>query len=140
QYLAQKIKEAPGNKVVAVVGAAHGPGITKEINRDHSLKKLNERPPKSKWPKIIGWAIPILILSIIAYTFYANPATGVQQTISWIVWNGSLAGVGAAVAFGHPLAILTAFVMAPITSLNPFLAAGFFAGLTQAYIKRPTVD
>src|SRR4051794_35085343 len=27
QYLAQKIKEAPGNKVVAVLGAAHIPGI-----------------------------------------------------------------------------------------------------------------
>ena len=34
QYLAQKIKEAPGKKIVAVLGAAHIPGITQEIYRD----------------------------------------------------------------------------------------------------------
>src|SRR5690606_5682665 len=28
QYLAQKIKDAPGKKIVAVLGAAHVPGIT----------------------------------------------------------------------------------------------------------------
>src|SRR5690625_7466753 len=66
QYLAQKIKHAPGEKIVAVLGAAHVPGIKKEINQEHDLKRLSERPPKSNIPKYIGWAIPILILSIIA--------------------------------------------------------------------------
>src|SRR5690625_2399797 len=33
QYLAQKIKDAQGEKIVAVVGAAHVPGIMKEIHR-----------------------------------------------------------------------------------------------------------
>ena len=31
QYLSQKIKGAPGQKVVAVLGAAHVPGIKEEI-------------------------------------------------------------------------------------------------------------
>ncbi|MBU9673290.1 TraB/GumN family protein [Planococcus sp. CP5-4] len=139
QYLAQKIKEAPGQKIVAVLGAAHIPGITQEIYRDQDLKALNEVPKKSNWPKIIGWAIPIMILSIIAYTFYANPAAGFDQAISWILWNGTLAAIGSAVAFGHPLAILTAFVAAPISSLNPLVAAGWFSGLTQAFVRRPNV-
>lgn len=139
QYLAQKIKEAPGKKIVAVLGAAHIPGITQEIYRDQDLKALNEVPKKSNWPKIIGWAIPIMILSIIAYTFYANPAAGFDQAISWILWNGTLAAIGSAVAFGHPLAILTAFVAAPISSLNPLVAAGWFSGLTQAFVRRPNV-
>ncbi len=139
QYLAQKIKEAPGKKIVAVLGAAHIPGITQEIYRDQDLKALNEVPKKSNWPKIIGWAIPLIILSIIAYTFYANPAAGFDQAISWILWNGTLAAIGSAVAFGHPLAILTAFVAAPISSLNPLVAAGWFSGLTQAFVRRPNV-
>ncbi len=139
QYLAQKIKEAPGQKIVAVLGAAHIPGIKQEIYRDQDLKALNEVPKKSNWPKIIGWAIPIMILSIIAYTFYANPAAGFDQAISWILWNGTLAAIGSAVAFGHPLAILTAFVAAPISSLNPLVAAGWFSGLTQAFVRRPNV-
>lgn len=140
QYLAQKIKGAPGEKVVAVLGAAHVPGIKQEIKKEHNLKKLTQKPPKSKLPKIIGWLIPIVILSIIAYTFFANPAAGWQQTVSWILWNGSFSALGALAAFAHPLAIVTAFIAAPITSLNPLIAAGWFAGFVQAYIKRPHVS
>lgn len=139
QYLAQMIKDAPGKKIVAVLGAAHIPGITKEIHNEHDLDKLSEIPPKSKWPKIIGWAIPVLIIGIIAYTFISNPSAGIEQTISWVLWNGALAAIGATIAFGHPLAILTAFVAAPITSLNPLVAAGWFAGLTQASMRKPNV-
>ncbi len=139
QYLAQKIKDAPGEKIVAVLGAAHVPGITKEIYKDHDLASLNTIPPKSNVPKIIGWSIPILILAIIGYTFYANPSAGLAQTISWILWNGTLSALGAAIAMGHPLTVLTAFIAAPITSLNPLIAAGWFAGLTQAFIRRPNV-
>lgn len=139
QYLAQKIKEAPGEKIVAVLGAAHVPGIKEEIKKDHDLKSLRAIPPKSNWPKIIGWSIPVMILAIIVYTFLANPTAGFAQTVSWILWNGSLSALGAAIALGHPLTILTAFIAAPITSLNPLLAAGWFAGLAQAYIRRPSV-
>lgn len=139
QYLAQKIKEAPGKKVVAVLGAAHVPGISKEIHQEHDLEKLSEKPPKSSAPKIIGWSIPVIVLAAIVYTFVANPSAGWQQTISWILWNGSLSAIGTAIAFGHPLAIITALIAAPITSLNPLLAAGWFAGLAQAYVRRPSV-
>jgi pheromone shutdown-related protein TraB len=139
QYLAQKIKDAPGEKIVAVLGAAHVPGITKEIYKEHNLDKLNERPAKSKWPKIIGWAIPVMILAVIAYTFISNPDAGIQQGISWILWNGGFSALGVAIGLGHPLAILTAFVAAPFTSLNPLLAAGWFAGFVQAYFRRPNV-
>ncbi|WP_096155776.1 MULTISPECIES: TraB/GumN family protein [Bacillus] len=139
QYLAEKIRNAPGEKVVAVLGAAHVPGITQEIHKEHDLRKLTAVPPKSPAPKIIAWMIPILILSVIAYTFYANPSAGMQQTISWVLWNGSFSALGAAIAMGHPLAVLTAFVAAPITSLNPLLAAGWLAGLVQAFIRRPNV-
>jgi pheromone shutdown-related protein TraB len=139
QYLAQKIKDAPGEKIVAVLGAAHVPGIKEQIKTEHDLKKLREVPPKSKWPKIIGWSIPVLILAIIFYTFLANPTAGFDQTISWVLWHGSLSALGAAIAMGHPLTILTAFLAAPITSLNPILASGWFAGIAQAYIRRPSV-
>lgn len=139
QYLAQKIKEAPGQKVVAVLGAAHVPGIKEEIKKDHDLKALTRVPPKSKTVKIIGWSIPVLIIALIVYTFSVNPSVGAQQTLSWVLCTGSFAALGTALAFGHPLSILTAFVVAPITTLHPLIAAGWFAGLTQAYICRPSV-
>jgi len=139
QYLAEKIKTAPGDKVVAVLGAAHVPGIKNEIHTDHDLDRLNERPAKSKIPKMVAWAIPIFIIAVIAYTFYTNPSAGIAQTISWVLWNGSFSALGALIALGHPLAIMTAFIAAPITSLNPLIAAGFFAGFVQAYFRRPSV-
>lgn len=139
QYLAQKIKEAPGKKIIAVLGAAHVPGITKEIHNEQDLAKLSAIPPKSIVPKIIGWAIPILIVALIVITFFTNPSAGFDQALSWILWTGSMAAVGAAVALGHPLAILAAFVTAPVTALHPILASGWFSGLAQAYIKRPTI-
>ena len=140
QYLAQKIKDAPGKRVIAVLGAAHVPGIKEEIKKEHDLKKLTKVPPKSKVPKIIGWSIPVLIIAIIAFTFISDPEVGRQQVFSWLLWNGSFSAIGVAIGLGHPLAILTAFIAAPITSLNPLIAAGWFAGFVQAYVKRPHVS
>lgn len=139
QYLAQKIKEAPGDKVVAVLGAAHVPGITKEIHKEHDLDALSQTPPKSIVPKVLGWAIPLLIIAVIVYTFFANPSAGFDQALSWVMWTGTLAAIGAAVAFGHPLAILSAFVAAPFTALHPLIAAGWVSGIVQAYIRRPNI-
>jgi len=139
QYLAQKIKDAPGGKVVAVLGAAHVQGITKEIHKEHDLKALSQTPPKSIVPKILGWAIPLLIIALIAYTFIANPSAGFDQALSWILWTGTLSAVGAAAAFGHPLAIVSAFVAAPFTALHPLIAAGWVSGIVQAYIRRPNI-
>jgi pheromone shutdown-related protein TraB len=140
QYLSQKIKEAPGQKVVAVLGAAHVPGIKKEIYEDHDLSAITKLPSKSKVPKIIGWVIPLFIIAMIAYTFYNNPSAGLQQTISWFLWHGSLSALGTAIAFGHPLTILTAFVAAPITALDPVTAAGWFTGFVQALVRKPHVS
>jgi len=140
QYLAQKIKEAPGKKVIAVLGAAHVPGIKEEIDKEHDLVALSKLPLKSKVPKFIAWSVPLIILTIICYTIYANPTAGANQIISWVLWNGSFSAIGAAIAFGHPLTIITAFIVAPLSSLNPLLAAGWFAGIVQAYIRRPSVE
>lgn len=140
QYLAEKIRRAPGKKVVAVLGAAHIPGVQEEIHKKHELKKLLTVPEKSKWPKRIGWLIPILVVTTILATFFLNPDAGWQQTQSWLIWNAALSAVGAMVGFAHPLAVIAAFVVAPITSLNPLIASGFVAGMVQAYIKKPQVS
>ena len=139
QYLAQKIKDAPGNKVVAVLGAAHVPGITIEIHKEHDLEALSQTPPKSIVPKILGWAIPLLIIALMVYTFIVNPSAGFDQAMSWILWTGSLAAIGAAVALGHPLAVISAFVAAPFTALHPLIAAGWVSGIVQAYVRRPNI-
>ncbi len=139
KYLAEKIKNAPGEKIVAVLGAAHVPGIKKVIYDETDLNELTTTPPKGNIGKIIGWGIPIVIVLLIISTFILNRDVGMQQITSWILWNGSLSALGTALALGHPLSILTALIAAPISSLNPFLAAGWFAGLVEVLIRKPTV-
>ncbi len=140
QYLAEKIKLAPGDKIIAIVGAGHVPGIKKEIDKEHDLTSLSKIPASSNWLKALVWCIPILIIAIIASTFTYSPITGFDQIVQWFLWNGSLSALGALIALAHPLSILTAFVAAPFSSLNPLLAAGWFAGITEALIRRPRVE
>jgi pheromone shutdown-related protein TraB len=139
-YLAQQIRHCPGSKVVAVVGAGHVPGIQNHIGQDEPVDALLELPPKSVWPKVFKWAIPALIVGVIVYGFFRQGAArGAENIYIWVLVNGLLSAAGAAVALGHPLTIVTAFLAAPLTSLNPFVAAGWVAALVQAWIRTPTV-
>ena len=139
QYLASKIKEAHGKKIVAVLGGAHVPGVKKQIFETQDIESISDIPPKSPFSKIAGWMIPAVIIGLIAYGFAVNVQTGLQQLGAWMLWNGVLAALFTALSLGHPLSILTSFVVAPISSLNPLLACGWFSGLVEATIRKPTV-
>lgn len=140
QYLANKIKTAPGDKVVAVLGGAHVSGVAEEIFKEQDMEEISTVPPAGKFGKVVGWCIPVAIVLLIAWGFFQNLETGVDMVFSWILWNGGLAALFTALMFGHPLSILTAFVVAPISSLNPMLACGWFAGLMEAHIRKPKVE
>jgi pheromone shutdown-related protein TraB len=139
QYLAAKIKEAPGKKVVAVLGGGHVPGIKTEIFKDQNIEEISVVPPTSLFSKIIGWIIPALITGLLVYSFVLNFQTGLQQLSAWVLWTGILAAIFTALSFAHPLSILTSFLAAPLTTLHPLLACGWFTGLVEATIKKPTV-
>ena len=140
KYLAYKLKNAPGNNIVAVMGAAHTIGVQKYINEDYDIRDFDVIPPKSTASKIASWILPVTILLIILLSFSKDKEIGLQQIKAWILFNGTCSALGTLLAGGHILSILVAFLAAPITSLNPLLAAGWFAGLTEAYIRKPTVD
>lgn len=140
QYLAEKIRTAPGRKIVAIVGAGHVPGIKKEIHQAHDLHQLEQIPPPGKGGVWIKWGIPAVIIALIAYGFFAaNWDVGMEMLKRWFLINGILAGLGVVVAVGHPLTVLAAFLAAPFTSLNPTIAAGWVAGLVEAILRKPQV-
>lgn len=139
QYLAHKIKNAPGKQIVAIIGAAHANGIVKNIPLDYSIDKLDDISKKKGFGSLIKWLIPLALIGIVIYTIFQNQDVGMAQIQSWFLWNGVLSAIGVLLAFGHPLSILTAFLIAPITSLNPLLAAGWFAGLVEAHMRKPKV-
>ena len=140
QYLAAKISDAPGSVVVAAVGAAHVPGIKKHLGKSINLSELEVLPPTRRLGKYLKWIIPMIIIGLIGYGFWGmNTDVSLEMIKRWILANGVLSAIGAAIAGGHILTILAAFVAAPITSLNPTIAAGWVSGLTEAWIRKPKV-
>jgi pheromone shutdown-related protein TraB len=140
QYLATKMLAAPGKTLVAVVGAAHVPGIKRAFGQPVDLATLEELPPPRKIFKIIGWGIPLLLLGLVIAGFIAGGReTSEQMVIAWVLANGVAASIGTIIALAHPLTIVTAFVAAPITSLNPTIAAGWVCGLMEAWLRKPRV-
>lgn len=140
QYLAHMIKEAPGKTVVAVLGGAHVPGVAQEIFKTQDIAELSKVPAKNPVSRVLGWAIPVLIIGLMLYSLIMNVETGVRQLSSWALWTGVPAAVFTALSFGHPLSILTSLVAAPFTTLNPLIACGWITGLVEATIRKPTVQ
>ncbi len=139
-YLAQKLRAISGERIVAVVGAGHVPGMLKSIQADASLAELDSLPPPSRWSKTWPWLIPAAVVALIAWGFIQGGAErGVDSIAIWVGVNGVLAALGAVLARAHPLTVLAAFVAAPITSLNPTIAAGWVAGLVEAWLRPPSV-
>ena len=119
---------SPASMARLIPGRPHAP-----------TKALMELPPKSIWPKIIAWAVPILILvSLARLRFHERAAEQrLQEYLHLDPRHGQPVRRGAALALAHPLTIISAFLAAPITTLHPLLAAGWIAGLVQAFIKKP---
>lgn len=140
QYLAQKIKTAPGNKIVAVVGAGHVPGIKAHLDEEIDIRALEEIPPGKKMSGILKWLLPMLVLVLFAAGFvWGGAEAGKGMAYSWLLANGVLAGLGALIALAHPLTIVSSILAAPLTSLNPMIAAGWVSGLTEAFLRKPRV-
>ena len=139
-YLAQKLRAAPGERIVTVVGAGHVPGMLKAIQQPMPLDELESLPPPSKWSKIWPWLIPASVMALIVWGFFQGGAErGIDSIFIWVGVTGVLAALGAALALPHPLTVLSAFVAAPITTLHPAIAAGWVAGLVEAWIRPPSV-
>jgi pheromone shutdown-related protein TraB len=140
QYLAQRIRTAPGRKIVAVVGAGHVPGIQRNWESHVDLDALNQMPPKGKVLAFLKWGIPVCIVGFILLGFgFAGSAAGAHMIKWWVLANAVLSGLGAAIALGHPLTVLSAIVASPLTSINPMIAAGWVAGLVEIFLGKPKV-
>jgi pheromone shutdown-related protein TraB len=143
--LREENRESVGQKVLVVIGAGHMEGLSKHLESGQSdpvseRKELEAMPPKARWPRIIPWAIMLLVITGFVLGFSRSPELGWQLVFIWVAINGGLAALGALIARGHPLTILSAVVAAPLTSLNPTIAAGMVTGLVESWLRKPRVS
>jgi len=140
-FIANAILASKAKKMVAVVGAGHLEGIKKFLDQPRDVRPLLEVKKKRSVLSLLKYAIPLLFFVFIGYGFYAKGGTiALDILIRWSLITGSLAALGAALAMAHPLSILTAFVAAPVATLHPTLATGWFAGLVELKMRSPKVS
>ena len=144
-FVAGRIQQIRGRgKILAVVGAGHLKGIQENLAEPametaSRIAELNIEPRKAIWPKALMIAIPLLLFGGVGWMWYNGEIEAVKQAaLAWLAINAGLTGLGVLLARGHPLSILVGALASPITSLNPFLAAGWFAGYTQLKVTPPT--
>jgi len=144
-WLRLEIADKGHENLLAVLGAGHIRGVSRYLLSDQGqdpkaeIQELERLPRPSPWPKLIPWIIVVLIVLGFAYGFSRNPHLGWQVVLDWVLINGGLSALGAAIAAAHPLTIVTAFLAAPLTSLNPTIGAGMATGAVELYLRRPRV-
>ncbi len=142
-FMVGRLRQASGTRVLAVVGAGHRQGMAQLLEsgtpsrREEELVHIPPRSPIWSW---VGWSIPIAVVASMVWMGLAK-GLGVlgDNILFWILVTGLPAAFGALLAFAHPLAILTAFIMAPLKPFHPFLSVGTFVALVQAWLMPPRV-
>ena len=142
--LVQEVESHAGERILAVVGAGHLKGIAACLEAGvetpaEVVAELDRLPRPRRWPKAIPWVIVLLVLAGFAIGFMRSPSLGWQLVADWVLINGGLSAFGALVAAAHPLTVFTAFIAAPITSLNPTIGAGMVTAAAEIYLRRPRV-
>ncbi len=139
-FIANRVMQTRGKKIVAVVGAGHVEGIKKYLDKPRNLAPLLSVKKKRSVFSLLKYLIPLAVAGLIGYGLYTKgSAIALNLLLAWFLINGVLSALGAALARAHPLSVLTAFLAAPFTSLHPALAAGWFAGLVELKMRSPKV-
>ncbi len=141
-YLSERLRQSPGDHVVAVVGAGHLEGIHRGLlaGEEVNLDELTEVPPTSPLWKVAGWAIPLVILCALGYIGVTQGAEKMgEDIVFWILANAIPTAIGGILALAHPFTILAGFMAAPITSLTPVIGAAYVTAFVQAYVRPPVV-
>ncbi len=149
RYMAARLRSEfdhreDANSVLVVVGAGHLKGLARYLAEGFddpaaTITTLETLPPRKRWLRYAPWLIVALVLGGFGLGFSRSAELGMQLLVDWVVINGVLCALGAAIAGGHPLTVVTAFVAAPLTSLNPTIGAGVVTAGAEAALRKPTV-
>lgn len=143
-FMAYELLNAPGDKVVAVVGAAHKAGILRALAarkvNEEDIERITHVPKKSAVSKVIPWIIPLIVISLFVAGFiYGDREAVTNAATAWFIVNAVGAAIGTTIALANPLTIIATALAAPFTSLNPTVGAGMVAALVQTLTTAPKV-
>lgn len=141
RFLMSAIQEAPGKKIVGVVGAGHVQGMLRYLGTSVDRQALSAIPKPGWLGQAVKWVIPVIILSAFYFGYREHQGEGLTRMLyAWLIPNVIGAAILTAAAGARVLTVLIAALASPITSLNPTISAGVVAGLTEAWLRKPTVE
>ena len=143
-YLAHKIigLSQSYQRVLVVIGAGHVQGVNRYLENPSTLPPIDSLTAdiKSRPWGLIFWAIVtfMFVFLLVAILF---SGVGIEVLVTalvyWVLIHGILTAVFTLIARGHPLSALTGFAVSWFTALNPLIAAGWFAAIVEAKIRKP---
>ena len=139
-YLAGRLLQIPQDRVLAVVGAGHQPGIEKYLDNPETLPDLRsleviDEKNGIPWVKIILAMIPILFVVIFFLAFF-NGINITGNIYEFIAISMIMGFVGSILSGSKIQSAIVGGVVAPLTIIHPLLAAGWFSGLTEAKYRK----
>jgi pheromone shutdown-related protein TraB len=144
--LRQEIHQHGYRRVLAVLGAGHLAGVAEGLRASAEtedpagvIAELNRVPSRSRFWRLMPWLVVVVILGVFIYGFTQSRELGWNLVWDWVLINGGLSALGAAIAAAHPLTVLVSFCAAPLTSLNPTIGAGMVAAAAELALRRPSV-
>jgi pheromone shutdown-related protein TraB len=142
QYLASKMVDAGAGKkrVVAVVGAAHVPGMTQQFGTPIDRAALDKLPAPSLLWQIVKWGVPALFLVALVWGWQTSKTTSLaEMMLAWILPTSVGAGGLTLLAGGSILSVISALLVAPIAAIHPLLGTGMVVGVVEAWRRKPNV-
>ena len=135
-YLASKLRDAGAGKrrVIAVVGAAHVPGMTEQLGREIDRAALEQLPPVRRR---LRWLGPVVLTALMIAGWRAGaPLPAVL--LAWLVPTTIGAALATLVAGGSLGGIAMAALVAPLGTLVPSIGTAKHVGVAEARWRRPT--
>ena len=131
------------NRILVVIGAGHQQGVNRYLEDPVALPPISTLTAEIKprpWGLIFGGIVTFLFLFLLVAIAFSGVGIEVLFTalLYWVLIHGLLTAAFTLLARGHPLSAATGFAVSWFTALNPLIAAGWFAAIVEAKIRKPS--
>lgn len=139
-YIAHKLVSLreSGADVVAIVGAGHRAGIEAYLDAPETLPPMEslvgqQEGSRFSWYKLVGYLLTLVFLAFFVLIAMAGVRSAffLKLVGAWFLFNGLITFALSRLGGAHWSSAAVGGALAWLTSLNPLLAPGWFAGYVE---------
>ncbi len=149
EYTSKKIYElSRSKKVVAVIPQSKLHAVASMIRKVQRREVVHgemsgyehlEEVTKKIYLRVLRFVPAAFFISLAIYLFFFSDVMNIWRAwLYWFIAVGGMAALGATLARGHPISIITSFFLAPFMSLT-LIGPGWVAGYIELKVRNPKV-